>query len=219
MSSSDGTADGANDESSQDNPYTTHSLFVCIYVNIAVFAIILVIFEVNKGINQIYQKRCIKRFQDAGRVPKSPDKAFLGWLRMLFKIKETDVLNMVGLDAYMLLRYISMCIKLSFFLAFFGCLVLAPIYATTPNNSDATWNSYTIFNVTQGSFVNKQRLWAAAIFSYIFAGYFCHLIYAEYSHFTVRRLQYLTKTQVNFLLQLITTYTSIFQLFVQSPNI
>ena len=44
-----------------------------------------------------------------------------------------------------------------------------------------------------GDDVVKYRLWVSAIFGYIFAAYFCQLLYAEYNNFSVRRLQYLVQ--------------------------
>lgn len=47
--------------------------------------------------------------------------------------------------------------------------------------------------VLNGAAYEKYRLWAAAIFSYVFAAYFCQLLYAEYNNFSIRRLQYLVQ--------------------------
>jgi hypothetical protein len=46
-----------------------------------------------------------------------------------------------------------------------------------------------------GSLEAKYRLWAAAIFGYVFAAYFMQLLYAEYNNFSVRRLQYLVQVR------------------------
>jgi hypothetical protein len=39
----------------------------------------------------------------------------------------------------------------------------------------------------------RRRLWVSAFFGYIFAAYFCQLLYLEYNNFSVRRLQYLVQ--------------------------
>lgn len=98
---------------------------------------------------------------------------------------------MVGLDAYMLLRYQHICLKLAMFLSFWGCLVLLPLYSTAATNIG--WDQYTIFNVLRGDEAVRFRLWSAAIFGYVFAAYFCQLLYAEYSNFAIHRLQYLVQ--------------------------
>lgn len=51
----------------------------------------------------------------SGRVPPNPPKHVFGWLLAILRVPELEVLNMVGLDGYMLLRYHSVCLKFSLF--------------------------------------------------------------------------------------------------------
>ena len=104
---------------------------------------------------------------------------------------ELDVLRMVGLDAYMLLRYQTICYKLSLFMCFWGILVLVPLYSTAATQSE--WNKYTLNNVEIADPQQQFRYWFAAIFSYMFSAYFCQLLHAEYNNFSVRRLQFLVQ--------------------------
>lgn len=107
-----------------------------------------------------------------------------GWLKSINEVSEGDIMTMVGLDAYMYLRYIKICIKLSIFLSLWGLLILVPVYSAYPKSgTNVQWDQYTISNV-------YPARWVAAIFGYIFAAYFCQLLLAEYNNFSVRRLQY-----------------------------
>lgn len=72
-----------------------------------------------------------------------------------FKIRERDVLQMVGLDAYMLLRYQRVCLKLACFLSFWGVIVLVPVYSTVATTE--AWEQYTIFNVLHGDEAKRYR--------------------------------------------------------------
>ncbi len=174
-------------------------LLTTLYINISLFIFILILFEFNKKYKQIYLKRFQQRFIDTGRVPEEPPDSILGWLVCLWNVSELDVLRMVGLDAYMLLRYHVVCYKLAIFYTFWGLLVLLPIYCTVDGNVSlaTSWDKYTISNVMTGSISYRYRLWAAAIFGYIFSAYFCQLLYAEYSNFSIRRLQYLVQVDPN----------------------
>ena len=90
---------------------------------------------------------------------------------------------MVGLDAYMYLRYIKICLKLSIFLTFWGLLVLVPVYKSNHASAASPWDYFTIANVLSAR-------WFAAIFGYIFAAYFCQLLLTEYTNFSLQRMQY-----------------------------
>lgn len=120
-----------------DNPnqhISTMGMITTLLINIGVFVLVQWIFEVNRFYKQIYLKRLQKRFEEIGRVPPIPPHHVFGWLKALYDVSEMDVLRMVGLDAYMLLRYHVVCWKLSLFMSFWGIVALTPIYSTATNN-------------------------------------------------------------------------------------
>jgi hypothetical protein len=80
-------------------------------INIVLIILFLLFFEYNRHYKQIFLKRYQKRFIDIGQVPPQPSDRTLGWLFAIWNVPEIDVLHMVGLDAYMLLRYQIICIK------------------------------------------------------------------------------------------------------------
>jgi hypothetical protein len=163
-----------------------------VIINFVMFVILMLVFESNRFYKQIYLKRLQNRFRVADRVPPYPSESTFGWFFEISKVSEAEVLRMVGLDAYMCLRYISICWKLCLFLSFWGILVLLPIYATAADYvSGNPWDQYSIVNLSKGDYEMKDRLWITAIFGYIFAAYFCQLLFYEYKNFSIRRLQFL----------------------------
>jgi len=100
---------------------------------------------------------------------------------------------MIGLDGYMLIRYINICFKTTVFFTIWGLLLLLPVYAHANNeyHSYFDWNKFTIANIPDNQ--SASSLWIPAIFAYIYAIYFCHLIYKEYKNFVQKRIEYLNK--------------------------
>ncbi len=96
---------------SKDKNLTTTSMLYTLGINLALFVFFLVFFETNRKYKQIYLKRYQARFIDIGQVPPQPPDYMFGWLVAIWRVPEVDVLHMVGLDAYMLLRYQVICIK------------------------------------------------------------------------------------------------------------
>lgn len=160
---------------------STDGTFWTLGINLVLFAAFVLVFEANRFYPQIFLKRCVKKFVDANRVPERPPEWAFGWLWSLYHITEDDILAMVGLDAYMLLRFHVVCLKLCCFLSFWGLLILTPLYSTAAVTSQ--WDTYTLTNVLKGEESMKFRLWAAAVFGYIFSAYFCKLLQAEYNNF------------------------------------
>jgi hypothetical protein len=84
---------------------STKGMLITLGINLVMFVILVGVFEAHRFYKQIYLKRLQKRFEDIGRVPPIPKDFVFGWLFAIFQVTEMDVLRMVGLDAYMLLRY------------------------------------------------------------------------------------------------------------------
>jgi hypothetical protein len=79
---------------------------------------------------------------------------------------------------------------------FSGLLILLPTYSTvwTPL---VEWDKYTLMNVLAGENLGpKYRLWLTATFGYIFAAYFCQLLFVEYQNFSKQRLHYLAQADL-----------------------
>ena len=76
-----------------------------------------------------------------------------------------------------------------------GLLVLLPTYSSVPTPL-TQWEKYTLMNVLAGEDEGpKQRLWVTAIFGYVFAAYFCQLLFTEYHNFSLQRLHYLAQVR------------------------
>ena len=99
---------------------STKGMIYTLIINMFMFSMLLGFFEVNRFYRQIFLKRLQKRFIDIGRVPPIPPRHVFGWLVAIFRVPELEVLHMVGLDGYMLLRYHTVCLKFSLFVAATG---------------------------------------------------------------------------------------------------
>ena len=98
---------------------------------------------------------------------------------------------MIGLDGYMLIRYINICFKTTVFFTIWGLVLLLPVYvrANDEYHSYVDWNKFTIANIRDDD--SASSLWIPAILAYIYAIYFCNLVYTEYKNFVQKRIEYL----------------------------
>ena len=89
----------------------SNSLINTLSVNSIIFAVILVIFEIFRHIKIVFLKRLTKKFISTSRVPPLPPKHPFGWIVAIANVSDDELIRMVGLDAYMLLRYIIVCFR------------------------------------------------------------------------------------------------------------
>jgi hypothetical protein len=78
----------------------------------------------------------------------------LAWVPSVLRVSWPQVRNLCGLDAYFFLRYIRLCFQLSAVGAFYGMLVLSPIYASGGNDAHG-WYHLSMANLQSGSW----KLW------------------------------------------------------------
>ena len=159
-----------------------------IIVNALVGSLLILLFELNKGKKEIYAPRL--RMQK-NRCPPPPPTGFLAWVSFIQNINDEETLEYIGLDAFMFLRFIRFCFRLSCIAAVVGLLVLWPVYSTASVHQDgvAGVNLYTMANVSK----NGDRLYASAICCWLFAIVFLLLIEEEYKDFVALRQAYLLK--------------------------
>ncbi|KAG0049633.1 hypothetical protein BGZ83_005530 [Gryganskiella cystojenkinii] len=132
---------------------------------------------------KIYQPRTYLVNKDI-RSPDLPPGAF-SWITASFKVKDRELLDRVGLDAYMFLRFLRMS---AFF--FTGCSLLS-IPVLIPLNvihgaKEGGLGSMTIGNVTAG-----WRLWFHLTLTYVFSFAAIILLWREMREYTRRRHAYL----------------------------
>lgn len=154
--------------------------------NVFIFVVLLIFFELNRHIRAIYLQRVVDKFKDSNRVPPTPSSYPLGWLFTTLKVDDEDLVKMIGLDGYVLVRYLKLCVRMTSFMLFWGLIVLVPVYADGTCDKQF-WNRYTISNLKNES----NFLWASIFFAYLYAAYFCYELDAEFINFVDKRTEYL----------------------------
>ena len=129
--------------------------------NLILFVIMLGAYEVfSRLVPSVYKGRRqhVGSDKDLGvDLPKS--YLPLGWILPVVRTSWTTVRKSGGLDAYMFLRYIRLCLQISGVSAIWGMLILGPIFASGGNQMDG-WYKFGMANITTGNW----RLWFPSIF-------------------------------------------------------
>lgn len=125
-----------------------------------------------------------------------------------------NVLECAGLDAYMFLRYIRLCGRVTSVSAFWGMIILGTVYGTA-GGGETGWYRMSMKNIPpieddngeitdadddaakpinhQYDAENGLRLWVTVTFMYMLTFYVIYLLSEEYKHFVELRMVYLAK--------------------------
>jgi hypothetical protein len=184
------------------NSSETEQLFNTLYINIIIFCCLATLFELFRHMKSIYMNRLKSKFIRESRVPPIPSGYPGGWIISVMKISHDEVLRMIGLDGYMLLRYINACLRIACFCGFWGLIVMVPVYQSG-NGGLSGWGQYTLGNVPDDP--HSGLLWVPVIFSYVFTIFFCQIMYFEFKNYISKRVSYLEEGDLDTPLQ--TYYT------------
>ncbi|EGW31594.1 uncharacterized protein SPAPADRAFT_72374 [Spathaspora passalidarum NRRL Y-27907] len=143
-------------------------------------------------------------------LPKIPAKSLFGWIPIVYKINESQVLEHAGLDAVVFLGFFKMCIKILTVCLIFAIVVISPIrYKFTgrldqdyPDDDDDN-NGTTIKMIkriillgteipTEGEGATyKAYLWTYTIFTYVFTLVTAYFLFSQTNKIINMRQKYL----------------------------
>lgn len=109
------------------------------------------------------------------------------WVLPIYQTPWSTIRELAGLDCYFYLRYIRMCLKLTFVSSFWAMVILCPVYATGGGGQSGCYY-FSMANVLPG---DKFRVWVPTIFQWLFSLYTCFCIRSELRHYVELRQQFL----------------------------
>ena len=84
------------------------------------------------------------RHADEKHAPPPVGKGLFSWITPVTKTKEQTVIEKVGLDAAIFLRFIKMCRNIFLVLTVIGCGILIPVNVVTGNLQTFKGNSFNV---------------------------------------------------------------------------
>eukprot|EP01031_Cornospumella_fuschlensis_P035603 gene35603-43179_t len=151
----------SSNDDNDDSLKESGQLLNTFYINMIIFWALVAVFEMVRNWKSIYLNRLTKKFVQSKRVPPPPSRWPFAWVYTILLIPNEEVLRMVGLDGYMLLRFLLVCIRVASFFTFFGLIVLVPVYVHGGEGLSG-WNKYTVANIKDSA--SAYSLWAPVAF-------------------------------------------------------
>ena len=173
------------------NPFNSASsewseIWTTCQLNVFVFCVLVAIFWHQRLRDDVFQPRAKYRPE---RVPPEC-AAGLKALWRVFRIDDARLQRHVGLDAFVLIRFLRLWKRLAFAMSAFSAMVLVPVYmAEDGTRGQAGFDKFTMGNLKYGS----PRLWAPFTFTWLLALFAAHLLETEGKLYTRLRHRFLTR--------------------------
>ncbi|KAL3477585.1 hypothetical protein BJX99DRAFT_226194 [Aspergillus californicus] len=101
---------------------------------------------------------------DRKHSPPVVGKGFFSWIKPVLRTKEPELVESVGLDAVIFIRFTKMCRNIFIFLSILGCGIMIPLNVTQSKNT----NDATVFATMTPLFVTTKVIWSQVVCAWLF---------------------------------------------------
>jgi len=125
--------------------FTTHAFLASLGSSLGISLLVLAAFCVLRPYNSLVYAPKL-RYADEKRAPPAIDKGYFSWTQPLIKCHEADLMDKIGMDATIFLRFggpgawrvngrgadgwnrfMRLCRTLFFYLSILGCVIMIPV--------------------------------------------------------------------------------------------
>lgn len=162
----------------------------------------------------IYARRA--KHADSKHAPPPLEKSLFAWTGSVKKIEEQELVEKIGLDAVVFLRFLRMLRNIFLILAVIGCAVLIPINVTGGHALYSHWNNVATLMKFTPQYIFGQKFWAYVILAYVFQALVFFFIWRNYKSVLRLRRTYFNSQDYRSSLH---SRTLMVRLLSQSPNV
>ncbi|CAI5758620.1 unnamed protein product [Candida verbasci] len=204
-----------NKDHDDDRIYKPHSTRVARYQIIIASTLGLFAFIVFSILRIKYPRIYIANFNQLNfsfhsssrrNLPKLPTKSLLGWIPIVYKINESQILEHAGLDAVVTMIFFKMCIRILTTCLLFAIIIISPIrykftgrvdqdYPDDGNNGTSTVTRHVLYgtDLSDDDKSYQKFLWLYTIFTYIFTFITAYFLFESTNKIINMRQKYLGK--------------------------
>jgi hypothetical protein len=151
--------------------------------SVGITAAIAICFSFLRPYNSVVYAPKLKH-ADEKHAPPPLGKGVFAWIGPLWKTTEQDLVNLVGMDATIFMRFTRMCRDMLLVLSVLGCCILIPVN-WTHTDTDTVWLS----RVTPTN-VWADAHWATVVTAWLFTIVVCGFLWWNYRKVLLLRRPY-----------------------------
>lgn len=174
--------------------FTTDAFFASLGSSLGISMIILFSWCLIRPYHSVVYAPKLRN-ADEKHAPPAIEKGYFAWFKPLIKCHETDLVDKIGLDAIVFLRFLRMCRMIFFCLGVIGCIVMIPVNVTCNlKNSwadvDGTSSSKQWYILMSPNYAWGSCMWAHVIIAWVFDFIIMYILYRNYSAIVGLRKNY-----------------------------
>ncbi len=163
-----------------------NAIFAALASSLGITAGIAVCFSFLRPYNSVVYAPKLKH-ADEKHAPPPLGNGILAWVVPLWSTSEEELVNLVGMDAALFLRFTRMCRNIFVILSILGCSILIPINWT---NNIMTENLTWVARITPSNVWGNPH-WATVVFAWLVTIIVCGFLWWNYKKVAELRRLYM----------------------------
>ncbi|OQE30659.1 hypothetical protein PENFLA_c002G00153 [Penicillium flavigenum] len=174
--------------------FTVTAIWASLGTSIGVTVLLALLFSLVRPRHSLVYAPKVKH-ADLKHTPPPVGKGFFAWVKPVINTREAQLIETVGLDAAIFLRFTKMCRNIFIFLSIIGCLVMIPVNVTqsqSPSDKSASsaFNLMTPLNIT-----NPTAIWSQVVCAWAFDLIIVYFLWRNYRVVRNLRRQYFQSSE------------------------
>lgn len=116
-------------------------------------------------------------------------KGVFSWIKPVWRAKESELVDCIGLDATIFMRFTKMCRNIFVILSVIGCVVMIPVNISQSNNNDFT-KTLSAFTTMTPLYVTTNAIWSQVVCAWVFDIIIAFFLWRNYKAVLVLRRQF-----------------------------
>ncbi|KAI4131198.1 MAG: hypothetical protein LQ347_003085, partial [Umbilicaria vellea] len=172
--------------------FQANAFWVSLGTSVVTMILITLLFSLLRPYNSVVYAPKVKHADDKHAPPRI-GKGLFAWFTPVMRLREADLVDKVGLDATVFLRFLKMCRNLFLVMSVVGCGILIPTNVISTNKDIAKGISNQTnraFAVMTPQFIFGSALWSHVVCAWIFDIIIAYFLWSNYRAVTRLRRQY-----------------------------
>ena len=172
--------------SSDDGSESTNKFVSSLVINLGVALVVLSVFSfLRPRLKRIYSPRqlLLEMMFPLGKLPHSS----FAWVIPAFMANDDDVFYYAGIDAFVYMRFLKLCVKISLVIMPYGIAVLLPLNYYGKGGLHGL-DKVAMSNIVEGS----SKVWAHLVAAWFYTVIICYLLYEEWKVYIMYRQECLS---------------------------
>ncbi|KNG47339.1 hypothetical protein TW65_05890 [Stemphylium lycopersici] len=156
-----------------------NSIYAAIVYSFVISGLLVVIFCFLRPRNsRVYAPRA--KHADEKHRPKPLGKEPFSWLSAVKDVKEQELVDTIGLDAVVFLRFLRMLRNIFIIITVAGCCILIPVNVVGGSPLYTQWKDISTLMKLTPQYIFGRKFWAYVVFAYIIQGTVCFFLWRNY---------------------------------------